>query len=112
MSVLGGDIRDYIEVGATPCDEDCEQLGPGYDPAKARAECKAFIGQIRRELGLEPDGARLTVRSNPHDFGTYIEVACVFDDENEAASDYAFKCESTSPNWDETARRELGLVAS
>jgi len=33
---------DYLELGPSPCDEDCEQLGANYDPARARLECRAL----------------------------------------------------------------------
>lgn len=98
---------DYVDIGPTPASEDCEQLGPNYNPNKARAECKAFINQIRRERGEEPFGARLTIKSNPHDFGTYLEVVCKFDENNEEAAEYAFSCECTAEYWDDEAKAEL-----
>jgi hypothetical protein len=99
---------DYVEIGSTPAEEDCEQLGPNYDPEQARLECRTFIGQLRRQFGEEPAGARLVVKSNPHDFGTYLEVAVKFSDENEEAAEYAFKLESESPaQWDDAALIEL-----
>ena len=52
-------MRDYIDIGATPASENCEQLGPNYDPQRARAECRAFIAQLRRQFGPEPEGAQL-----------------------------------------------------
>lgn len=100
-------MRDYIDIGSTPANEDCEQLGPNYDAQKARKECRAFIHQILRELGPEPEGANLAIKSNPHDFGTYLEVVCYFDDKNEKARNYAFRCEDTAVDWDTIARREL-----
>lgn len=92
---------DYISIGPTPSDEPCEQLGPNYDPTKARAECKRFIALIRKTLGEEPEGARLAIQSSAHDFGTYYEVVCKYEDGNEAAMEYAFKCESDAPTtWE------------
>ena len=59
-------------------------------------------------LGPEPDGARLAVKSNPHDFGTYLSVVCWYEPGNEPAIDYAFRCKSDGPaEWDEQAKREL-----
>ena len=103
-------MRDYIDIGATPASENCEQLGPNYDPQRARAECRAFIAQLRRQFGPEPEGAQLRIKSNPHDFGTYLEVVCYYDDMNEAATNYAFACESDARDtWDDEAVAELGL---
>ncbi len=102
---------DYIEIGPVPSDESCEQVGTSdYDLMRARAECRAFIGQIRRDLGVEPEGAKLIIRSNPHDFGTYYEVAVRFSEDSEDAVNYAFRVESDAPvTWDAEARKELGL---
>ena len=103
-------MRETLELSPTPVDEQCEQIGPNYRPEIARAECRAFIGQLRRMFGEEPAGATLKISSNPHDFGTYYEVAVRFDDENDAAVEYAYHLESNLPEqWDDTARRELGL---
>lgn len=104
--------RDSMYIGSTPCGEDCEQVGPNYRPAMARAECQAFIRQLRRAFGEEPEGARLYVKSNPHDFGTYLSVECQYDDSRPEAVEYAFKCEGyTVEHWDEMARVELENVA-
>lgn len=95
-------MTDYIAIGPTPADEPCEQLGPNYDPQRARAECKRFIALIRKTLGDEPPGARLRIQSNAHDFGTYYEVVCSYDEDNETAAKYAFRCESEAPTtWEE-----------
>lgn len=94
---------DYLEIGPVPPEEDCEQVGTEkYDPIHARKECQAYIEALRKKLGNEPNGARLRIRSNPHDFGTYSEVAAYYDENNEQATDYAFKCESEGPmTWAE-----------
>lgn len=108
-------MEDYIEIGAVPAEEQCQQAGtPHYDPLKARAECRQFIVAIRREIGPEPHGAELRIRSNSHDFGTYYEVACYYDTTFPEAVDYALRCESESPvNWNASDRRhlrEIGVI--
>lgn len=101
-------MRDYLNIGPTPCDEKC--IGVGENRRKELAECRIFANQIRRVLGAEPDGARLIVKSFPHDFGTYSEVCCEYDDNLPASVEYAFKCESESPaNWDAIAQAELAV---
>ncbi len=52
-------------------------------------------------------GARLSIRSNPHDFGTYLSVVCYFDHRKQTSIDYAFRCETGPHFWDEEAQREL-----
>jgi hypothetical protein len=104
-------MRTKMELAPTPVEEPCEQLGPNYRPEVARAECKAFIGQLKRQFGDPPPGASLIITSNPHDFGTYLEVAVRYDDWDEVAADYAFKLEGELPaHWDAISRAELDLV--
>ena len=94
-------MRNYISIGSSPCDEPCAQVGQLEYYPKAMAECKRFIDVIRKKLGDEPSGAHLAVKSNPHDFGNYLEVICYFEDSNKETSEYALRCESDAPTtWD------------
>jgi hypothetical protein len=85
--------RDMIYIGPTPPAEDCQQVGINYNPVRARRECQLYIRALRKVLGNEPEGARLSIKSEQHDFGSYLEVVCYFDCENEKAVDYAYACE-------------------
>lgn len=101
-------MRDYITIGSTPCDEPCAQVGSADYHARARREMRAFIGQLRRVFGPEPEGAHLAVKSFPHDFGTYHEVVCYFDTDHPDSAKYALKIEAETPwEWDDQARREV-----
>lgn len=101
-------IMDDFDFDTTPVDEECEQMGPNYNPEKARFEAACLIGQLRRHFGAEPEGARLRIRENPHDFGTYLSVQIRFDEQNEAASNYAYGMEANFPTlWDDEARKLL-----
>ncbi|MBU1374312.1 MAG: hypothetical protein KKG25_16320 [Bacteroidetes bacterium] len=103
-------MRDYITLGPVPCDEDCAQVGQDDYPERSRAEYKAYFCQLRRQFGKEPGGAMFSVKSFPHDFGSYREVVVYYDNENEASVDFAYKVEGELPGeWDEEARKELGL---
>jgi len=94
-------MRDCLELGPTPCNENCAQVGIESYHVIAKQECQRYIDLIRKVVGPEPEGARLRIKSNPHDFGTYYEVACYFDDTNETAIDYAYHCEANLPaNWE------------
>jgi len=88
-------MRDYLSIGATPSDESCTQAGT--DPQQEHAECAHFIKRIIQVLGPPPDGAKLAVKTFPHDFGDYKEVVVYYDPSNEAASNYAFEVESDAP---------------
>jgi hypothetical protein len=81
-------------------------------PVNARKECQRFINQIRNHYGSEPVGARLYIKSNPHDFGSYLSVECEFawdpsgipDEEWTPSQEYAFAIEGDDKgvlqNWD------------
>ena len=103
---------DHLSIGPVPAEEPCEQLGPDYSPSRARWECMTFIDLIKRTLGEPPAGTRLHVHSNPHDFGTYLEVCCTFDESVRDAVEYAYKVEAESPaRWDSIARDRLRQTA-
>lgn len=107
-------MRDCVYIGSTPCDEPCQQVGmPSYDASLARKEIRAFINQLRRHFGPEPDGAELRAKTESHEFGSYTEVVCYYDYDKPESVEYAFKCESESPaNWDLQATIELQPAAS
>ena len=98
-------MRDYLEIGPTPSDEDCAQVGTFGYAKRARIECEIFILQLRREFGDEPPGCELKIISSPHDFGSYLEVFCYFD--SEEGQSYALDCEISNPNWDSVSICEL-----
>jgi hypothetical protein len=67
----------------------------------ARKECERFIVLLRKTHGKEPVGARLAIKSFPHDFGNYYEVVCWYDDAIEKSIEYAYKLEAETPElWD------------
>lgn len=104
-------MMEDLYLGENPADEDGAQVGQPDYMEKARKETRVFIGQLRRQFGNEPDGARLYVKSNPHDFGTYLSVNVSYNEKSEEATDYAFKLEGEFPEkWDDEARKELGIT--
>ena len=106
-------MRDLVDLGGTtPPMESCAQVGSRkydyYD--RARQEARAYINQHQRLFGPEPDGAHLSVKSHPHDFGSYLTIVCHFDTDAKEAADYAKRCDGEGPEeWDELARQELHL---
>lgn len=107
-------MQDVFWLGSAPAEEDCVQVGAPDYARNAKAECKKYIEAIREVCGHEPEGARLTIKGQPHDYGQYFEVAVVFDGDNKAAADYAYKVEKDAPvTWKEAGMsppnsRELG----
>ncbi len=93
--------KEVMAIGSSPWEEDCAQVGsPGYYE-KAQKECKRLIALIRKIHGDEPEGARLFIKGNRHDFGSYYEVNVEFDPNDKAAADYAYRVESEAPRtWE------------
>lgn len=101
-------MKDFIHIGSAPPEEGCAQVGRPDYWERARCECREYISLLRRALGPEPEGARLAVKSNEHDFGTYLSVVCHFEEQWPVSVEYALRCESEGPaTWDDEARREL-----
>lgn len=106
-----------IKLGSTPWDEECAQAGTDNYAQRSYHECHAYAEQLYRVLKANghpadslPKSFSLIVSANAHDFGTYYEVACRFDAEDDASIDLAFWLENNAPaNWDAEARKRLGL---
>jgi DUF1365 family protein len=102
-------MHDIIWLGSGPAEEDVAQVGDPDYARNAKAECKAYIEAIRKVCGREPEGARLTIKSQPHDFGVYYECAVVFDCDNREAAEYAARCEEKAPaTWEEAGMAPPG----
>ena len=98
----------YDTVTSTPHEEPCAQLGRAGYEARARLECRALIGQLRRELGEPPDGSYFRLAGNPHDFGTYYTVRYHYDPADAAHRAYMHRLDDGLPaRWDGPARDEL-----
>lgn len=101
-------MRDVMELGPVPYEEDCEQLGPNYDSGKARRECEAFIRQLTRLFGQPPEGVYFKVTSSRHDFGTYHEAGISYNTNSDTQCEWAYNVENNTPaTWDDEARAEL-----
>ena len=99
-------LTEQIEIGGNPNGEECVPVSNKVLYAQAqRAECRAYIRALRKKFGPEPHGAMFKITSNPHDFGTYYEVACLFDESDERATEYAYNSESGLETWAEAGMR-------
>lgn len=102
---------EYLELGPVPSDEQCEQLGPNYNPAKARAESRIYAAQLARMFDsklAENSRGWFSVKSFPHEFGNYLEVVVKYDPNDELSVAWAFDVENNLPeNWDKQALLEL-----
>ncbi len=102
-------MRDYLTLGPTPCGEACQQVGPTFDPVLARKEMMCYLAQLKRQFPKwEDDGIYFSIKSFPHDFGSYSEVVVMFDDDDEKAMDAAYNVENNLPEfWDVQATAHM-----
>ncbi len=97
-------MRDFVTLGPTPCDEPCACVGEEDYRARALTECRRFILLLRRTFGPEPDGAWLSAKWFPHDFGAHCEVVCSFDTDIPESVAYVLRCEENAPpTWEVTS---------
>ena len=99
-------MQDFINIGSTPCNEECASVGSDHYSTYAKIECRAYIAQLQR-LYPEPECGYFKIKSFPHDFGTYYEVVAVYDEEDEESTKWAFDAESGAEEWDDQAREYL-----
>jgi len=106
----------YLELGPTPYNEDCAQVGTDNYSYKAGKECNIYSRQLWRFLkdkrGITQETApysfNIITKSFPHDFGSYYEVCAKYSDGDEVAIELAFWLEDNLPGeWDEEAKKEL-----
>lgn len=91
-------MRDFINIGPTPFEEDCAQVGSPNYQKEGKEECLRFCSLLQR---MYPAGV-FKVKSFPHDFGSYYEVVAYFDTENEEQEEAAFEAESCEyGTWEE-----------
>ncbi len=90
-------MRDYINIGSVPLDEPCVQVGVDKYRYKATKECERFIKDLKKLFGNPPPKAELAIKEFPHDFGTYLDVVCYYDDEDEESTVYCHLVEADTP---------------
>lgn len=104
-------MRDYLNIGSTPADEPCAQVGSENYGKLSSIECRAFAHQCQRVLEAKygPEySVNIQIRSFPHDFGSYKEVVVYYDSDNKEQTQQAFYLESADlSNWDKEALEEL-----
>jgi len=97
-------MTDYIEIGLTPHGEQCAQVGDPDYSERARLECLAYMGQLRRTYPEKCEKVRLKRQAFPHDFGYYYEVVAIFREDDEAAAAAAIFLQDNAPEyWDAEA---------
>lgn len=94
-------MSHLIDIGGAPANEDCAQLGQtvNFDEANT-VEVMAYKLAIIARHGMPPEGCRLAVHNNHHDFGTYRTLVLRIENEDdEAVSAYADAVEEGLGSW-------------
>jgi hypothetical protein len=100
---------EYLNLGSSPSNEDCAQVGREGYQEMARLECNLYIEQLHR-LYPAPQLSRCGFRAKsfPHDFGNYWEVVVTYDPDDESSVKFAFMVESGCPKeWDPEAKHAM-----
>ncbi|MFH0921809.1 MAG: hypothetical protein V1913_15785 [Fibrobacterota bacterium] len=91
-----------IPIGTTPTMEECVMVDPktNYLPAM-KEEANRFRAMLLDRFSLF-HLVRYKVRSNPHDFGNYIDIEIEYDNSCEKSTDQAFFIERNLPDtWED-----------
>lgn len=95
---------DYIDVGTTaPNDEPCVQVNGNLDYFPSmQVEAKRYHDMLRTRFA-DFNLVVFKIKCNSgHDFGTYLSLQIVFDDNDRNSIDQAFYIEKHLPSrWDE-----------
>jgi hypothetical protein len=83
-------------------------MGDANFASYSKMEARALMNQILRTFGQPPERTSLRMIACPHDFGTYYDVAVVYDDDSAESQEWMLKVEGELPcNWDSEAIKEL-----
>ena len=103
-------MNDYLTLGSTPASETCVQVGHENYGKICRVECRVYRQQLERILAKEFNEivVPLVTKSFPHDFGTYHEIAVLYDPNNKEQVKQSFWLDNNTPDeWDDEAKKYL-----
>ena len=94
-------MMDYVNLGSSPIEEDCVQVSSEHEYLQAmKAECQRYKEMLEKRFPWAV--GMLKIKTFPHDFGSYMEICAVFDDQNESQTALAFFMEDNCPmRWDD-----------
>lgn len=95
---------DFVEIETTPAEEDCAQTGTENYSMISRQEGKRMVAGVlkyfAKEIGEKQIGFKF--HNNPHDFGSYLTIKILFNDNDEEAARLAYLIENELPQtWEE-----------
>lgn len=100
-------MTDRIYIGSNPTEEPCVQVVSGAEYMRAmRFEAKLYKELLQEEYP-EPVGGYFKLVVSEHDFGPYIEVVAVYDEDNEEAVEWAYAAEAGVEEWPQAFKDRL-----
>jgi hypothetical protein len=91
-------MKEYLELGTTPSEEDCVQVDPNKDYySKMVEECRKYIKLLEERFPNIPESCRFGIKRFSHDFGSYCEAVIYYDDSIEESVEFAFNVEGNLP---------------
>lgn len=94
-------MMEKLYIGSTPCEEPCAQVGQLDYEERVMEECERYIRLLVQMFSPIPDNVKFRAIPQSHDFGTYWEVAIVFDPTDSKAEEFAINVENNLPEtWD------------
>lgn len=94
-------MKEYMELGPVPCEEDCVTVGnDDYDQLSTIESLQYIKLLMKRFPQFEEFGTRFTSMSFPHDFGWYREVVIKYESDT-VGEEFAYFVENNLPErWD------------
>jgi len=98
-------MKQFIQLGTAPPDEDCAQLGSDNYQERARIEASIHIEQLNRFFKRKPKGFSFGIKRFNHDFGEYIDIVLYYADDE---AERAYTLQEKQPKvWDTIAIEQL-----
>ena len=85
---------EYLNLDSVPLDENCTSPKDGLQPQID--EAKKMIAMLTKRFP-NCNKIKYKINHNPHDFGTYIDIKVLYDDENEESESQALFVEENFP---------------
>lgn len=91
---------EYIEYETAPSDESCVQVNSNEDYMPAmRKEAERFRAMLERRFPNAP--GYWSIKSCPHDFGSYLEMRYNYDEDEEGLEWMSFIDNNFPRTWDD-----------
>lgn len=93
---------DYIELGSSPVEEPCFQVGGASDiqlKKEAQLYKKLLETLYQNATPVLEENMWFSIKYCSHDFGGYYEVRAVYEELSEEARELAVEIEGNSPNF-------------